>query len=792
MKLARAALAASSLAIAAGCGSAQNTAGRPGASGAATTASAAPIAPLDLRSVAGRPPILLVPRDGDPSAALAASVVVDAGPVAATALAALTEARLAALGVTGVDASADRDGYRVRVLAKSGDEVATAVAALRAAMLAPLGEEPLARKLVVARVAALHARTFDSEVTAAIARCTEELGVSAGESTADPIAKLEGWRVAAHGTSTVAFAIVGPEALGDSAIDAVAKGAEWPAVQRGAAPPSPASAGIVVDPTRRKGTARVSIAVRLAERGTALALALDLGAPGSLTAARLLALPVPFRMRRVATTVAGAGACVLVEADADATSSALETSAVAAAALVAREIAAAPRADDAVEASRHVRAVTDPREAAAAAARWALSRPGAGLPITHVALAIAPSSSARASEGDANASSRFAEAVTKALAAPTQTVEVRARVERGQGEAWVLVGTPCAVVEDASAAGLTALAMVRAARDGDGREGVALEPWVAPDGAGLVAHAAPRAGETGGATIARTTAVAARALYGAAPPESAFVEARASLLAQLEAGGERARDPLVAALAPASAATLAPWGLFDAVARAGAVAVDLRRDALVAGAARVAVISPEVGADASAVAPILARWLPARERVGACAPLGGASLASGLVHLPSGSSRARGWVAVLFDATGAGASAATITALSLGGEGGTLERALETTSVRGSAYLLGAGPRAALVVELRGEPDRLELAVAQVRALFVRLAQGAASPADLERATSRFSAGDVAAHLDPRRRLVDLFRGVAAPALPALPAWRSWLAGALRDDRVTVVLPPAK
>ena len=66
---------------------------------------------------------------------------------------------------------------------------------------------------------------------------------------------------------------------------------------------------------------------------------------------------------------------------------------------------------------------------------------------------------------------------------------VLSRIEAGQGEIWMLLASPCGTtVEDSTDAGWRGLAMRTAAMVDVGD--VVLEPWVTPDGIGLLAHGA--------------------------------------------------------------------------------------------------------------------------------------------------------------------------------------------------------------------------------------------------------------------------------------------------------------
>jgi hypothetical protein len=107
------------------------------------------------------------------------------------------------------------------------------------------------------------------------------------------------------------------------------------------------------------------------------------------------------------------------------------------------------------------------------------------------------------------------------------------------------------------------------------------------------------------------------------------------------------------------------------------------------------------------------------------------------------------------------------------------------------ARLIGGARGAALVVDIRAPESSLEAVVAQVRGLIDRLRQGVMGQSDFERSAAQRDRWDLEASLDPRRRLVDLWREPRSPKAvfaPSLEGWRAWAAGALRDDKLVVVL----
>jgi hypothetical protein len=766
---------------------------------------------LDVRAAEGRPALVALAREGDPRAAMAIAVSTSSGPVAAAALEAVVEARLAAAGFASVvDGSSDRAGYRVRVLIEDGAAIERAVGAMRAALLTPItAADTAALKLAGARVAALRARPLDDAALLPVVDCTGEAQILARDPLPDPssagfAAQLEVWR-GEHGASTVAMAMVAPGPLLEQGERALAALPAWPVVAlREDAWPEELAPSAYVDVGRRRGTAKLSVAVRVRDRGAAISFADRAGLADSALLARMSALPVPFVVRRVAGTLRRAGACISVEAEsAGAVVGPIEEAAAVAASVVRQEILVelAAGRDEGQVAARQIRALGDPRDAASAAAFWALSGPGpARPPSSAVVLGVSGGSSRSTAEPTELAGvvgQRFSQAMAKAAAGWARPLlDGNTAVERGQGELWVLLASACPVVEPEGDAGTSALAVLAAASAANGKDGVVVEPWVAADGAGLLAHAAPRAGgESALALAARVADAAARGLLAEPPPAASVLGARATALGRLELTGERGREPVASLLWPGQPSRLAPWGLFESVARGNTHGVRLRWASLVGGPMRVAVLGNASARQAEAAVKAADRWMVRGATPRACSsPPSPSPPAAGLRTAPTPSGQApRAFVAVGVDAAGAGEVLATATALMLSGDGGLLRRALEDTGATGDAYLLGHGAAAALVIELRGPAASLEPSVAQARALLGRLAKGAATEQDATRAASSLVASDTLARLDPARRVVDLWRGspVPRPAVqpPALAALRAYQAAQLKDERLLIVLP---
>src|ERR1019366_4373657 len=85
-------------------------------------------------------------------------------------------------------------------------------------------------------------------------------------------------------------------------------------------------------------------------------------------------------------------------------------------------------------------------------------------------------------------------------------------------------------------------------------------------------------------------------------------------------------------------------------------------------------------------------------------------------------------------------------------------------------------------------PDlSIDAAVAQVRALLDRLRHGALREEDRARAAAALARGKLAGALDPRARVVDLWRGEPPAAVPSIDDLRAFAAATLRDEAFVIV-----
>jgi len=760
---------------------------------------------------AGRPKLTSVVRDGDGAGALAIAVSTegiadDRGALVAVALAALVEERLANRGIEA-SAVGGWNGWRLRALVASPGDAARILFAAREALLQPVaGDEP-ALAAVARKAAALARHPLPDTSLRGIARCTGEAYASGDASPPSPT-ELETWRVAAHGLGRIAVAVAGDAGLAGAVADALAHTAPWP--RPSPTPPAlwPDDSTVIYEASGEvaPGAARIVVTARALTAARAVAVAPALGDTRGALALRLAGLDAPARVRSVIATAHVDGGCVALTLDLaapDLASSAPER--IATAAALARQEMSVEIADGAARpdgADESARRAADPRDAAERAAWWALasSRGPSSDPEPRLALAVGVAT-ARSGVEAPKADALRAAIDRAALAWRSPIVEGRARVERGQGETWLLLASPCGTRPEAFGdAGLGATVAAAAAAQAESEAGDArVEPFIDAEGIGVVIHGPARPAETPVAHARRIADLAARAL-AAIPLDPARVDAaRTLLLAGSTEAESRLFAVLAGAVAPEHPSWLTPSGTVFGLMSATADAVATRAGAVRAGPLRVAVLADADATQAAAAVSAVDRWVARRPGdAGSCPSvptLSSPRAGTYAVDLPIGAPSEALIAAALPPDDAAARRAALAVAAALDGPDGLLARALAAEDDAGaprlarawSANVVGAGPAAALVVRLVGADGSLDSAVAQTRALLDRVRQGALRDEDRARADAVLARARAAGALDPRARLVDLWRGEPPYVLPSLDELRSFAAARLRDDGLIIV-----
>ncbi|MDP9150891.1 MAG: hypothetical protein M3O36_13255, partial [Myxococcota bacterium] len=100
--------------------------------------------------------------------------------------------------------------------------------------------------------------------------------------------------------------------------------------------------------------------------------------------------------------------------------------------------------------------------------------------------------------------------------------------------------------------------------------------------------------------------------------------------------------------------------------------------------------------------------------------------------------------------------------------------------------VLGSPPNQAFVLRVVASEASLDAAVAETRSLLDRLRQGFLREEDRSRAAASLAEAATLASLDPRARVIDLWRGDVAAQPPSLDALRSF-AASLKDEALVIV-----
>ncbi len=761
----------------------------------------------DFRTAEGRPPVVVVERDGDPRGAVALAVSTEGiaperGAAPAVALAAIVEARLAAGGVRDVHVVPSFDGYRVRALVGGDAEGAAFAAGVRIALLAPV--DAAAASSAAEKLDALTRRPIADVALADAARCTGDAVSLPDGGGAPSLAEIESWRATAHRLGRIVLGTAGSDSLARAVAAAVAQGGAWPAATPPLIPTPADGRTLVYDAGRTltPGSARATIVMHTAKATRAVAAATELGDPDGPLASRLRALDAPAVVLSVVATAHAIGGCVaaviaLAPHDLSVDVSGRIATAVA---LARQEIAVevSETASDAPLAPAIAARAGDPRDAAERAAWWSLSRDAPdGATAISIAVGVAAGRDAEPTDSPNARAEQIVSDLDRAIVAwQAPVVESKTRVERGQGELWLLVGSPCGMAsegdDDAGLGSLVALAAANHARRlATHSEGV--EPWATADGVGLLVHAPSLADESPSAHARRLADVAARSFAADPLDDRAINAARAELLVAATSHAGRFSSALGSALAPGHPSLIAPLGTPDGIGHASLESVRQRASALRAGPIRVAVLANVDAAQAAVAAHAVDRWVARRPNDARACPPASALVAPrpGTYAVDTGATTmSAAALAIPLPAGDAAARTnAELVAAALDGADGSLGHALSSgLAETWSARVVGPATAASLVVRVSATNAQLDAAVAQTRALLDRVRQHGISAAELARASASRDRDDLATSLAPTGRVAALWRGAPLPARGAtLEGVRAFAASTLNDAALVIV-----
>jgi hypothetical protein len=746
-------------------------------------------------SVDERPALVLLEREGDPEPAVALAFVHDFGSQASAALATLFAARLAKRGFPGILTDAHGLGGSVSTLVADAEEAARFFREATGAMDRPVRPGDPALGGVNRQLRALRSRSWLGAAEQNVAQCSGEFGVQPGAPIADfrspsGAATLERWRSHVASTRTVRFAAVGPRAVLERAADAVRDLPAWPEGSKPDDPwPGADYVGVDLNPMSVKSLA---IALRVGDAERVLNAAHELALPNSALRVRLAAQARAWKLTRVAATTRPRGACLRLDLTGPLADDPGWTEAARLTTVGLDEMRNALAATPAPRSHGDESLIrpADPRRAACAAAWRGLANqqpPGPERRAVAFATRFVGTSAEAATQLDA---ALRREAQTQ----PGPKLALRARVEAGQAEVWVLLASPCVAAAAAPTTAATPALFVTAAALLQPRSGpVIVEPWVSPLGVGLVAHG-PREfpGEAPELHARRIASALGRLLLRASDIDTgAFLTARSELLHEVGSTPRPGWWLTLSSLTHGHVGWLDPRGGWEALRDATLEGAREQWLRFLSGPLRLAVLTNSDVNQGRVLRTTLEHWLrPSLAANWTCpAPPAGSA--------PRGEQRLRGRIAL--DSQPAAYIAVRVpagqfeqarwTAWLLNRPGGWLERALEQPAFvsSASAQVVGRPEFAALVIEARALDGRLDQAVAQLRALMDRLASGAATQADFASARVAFAAARSNMALEPRNRLAQLWAGPEPRSVPSLRALKAFHA-ALRPDRLTVVV----
>lgn len=748
--------------------------------------------PIERVDVAGHPSLTLVARSGDPRGAVALVGAHSHGAAPSVALVALLRSRLETQGITGIEARAHGLGFEIARAVDGEADVIRFVKALRTALAEPVraGDPALVR--AQREVESVRALSFGGNGEAAVSACSGEVGLERNAPLPDftgtaGSAALEATRASVFRAQAAAFAALGSAAVLDAATRAVGGDAAWPSGDVDL-DPWPEADGVFVD--AGTGPRRLSIAVRSPETDAVLATGLALGAGRSPLSERLDALSPPWRLERASAVARVRGACLRLDLSPPKGDPAPSAEEIARAAVVAElSIQEALAHAEPGGADEAVLRPSNPLRAASVAAWRALLRDEDD----EKARSIVSFSTESA---DSLSSAELAKALANRRARQSRpTLDVSSRSEAGQGELWLLLASPCgAGIEGASDAGAVSLAL-RSMALGAATDDVQLEPWVTSDGAGLLAHAPRRDAHESGLGQSERVAAALGRAFAQRMSGAEIGAARTALLNEIGGRPFIGWSTLLEGLAPAHPSWLEPRGTWMTVSELSADELERTRRFLLTGPLRLAVLANRGEAQAATAARTLEAWLsPVRDVPTECVSPRGELPRRGetKVRQAGAASYEGAYVGVVLAQTGLrGARAAELAELVLNQPRSTLQRAVAARAPGASATArsLASVRRPALVVEIRAMPEQLADAVSAVRAALDELGRGELAADAFAQAAARLAERESAARFDPRRRIVDLFRGAAAPELDA-PSLKSAVSSFTLSSQWTVSTAP--
>jgi hypothetical protein len=744
------------------------------------------------QTLSARPKFIVIERAGDGAAAIAFAAKTDGPPLANYGLSLILQKRLASFGMAS-DVSPSAFGQSLMVLVKNAEEASAAIERLQRALSAEVSASEFDEHLVGLLAENFRSGFEDSPADIELSRCSGELYRDARQAEAlanktTLIRWIESARRQAYSQSHASLAVVGSSRV------VVAVGARllalppWPVAIQQSEPSNTTtqnSPAVKVEASKDWG---LSFAWTTGSLRSAVAAWRTLRSPDSTLMAQLSALESDWKISAISAIARPAGACLRIDLS---HSNSMSVQGPADVEKVARVVFTESRLaltrSAPLDSLRESELTGLDPSAAVRRAAWqslSIEQPGES-PVLQASL-----------RGPSGKPSELQSALTNALKAPKQMpIELR-QILLGEIEQWALVASPCGPSsESIQNSGATA-AWVRAlARKYSGTQGVVLEPWIASDGIGLLAHATRQSPSDTNDGVALRIGNALGSIFATGKvtgPELAII--REEMLLRLGALPRRAWNLLLDTVSARRPSQLEPFGNVNSVQHLALPDLSWSRHHWLREPIRAAVFASDSKSQVALIDAALTRWLePHREDARACERLEeySSEKETQILSYSPDELDASAYMAIRLRQVGEQQEQyGDWLEWLLNRRGGRLERVLVEPGLAQSARAFIRGPRGRLVlfIEIKcADMTATTDAIARVRLLLTDIASSGPSAIELDLANRRAQLRSSQLALDPRNRLVKLWLGESSLRQPSKAGFSPYLARTLDSAPVTIM-----
>jgi hypothetical protein len=677
------------------------------------------------------------------------------------------------------------------------EEAIIATRAIESALSLPVDSRVLDENIIGQVRKTLSSSSSPGAGELVLANCSGDLTVDPQQldilnNRAELLASVERVRVEMHSPNNARFGFVGASVIAHAVERAVGQLSVWPGTQTLTQPgvEAPGKLGAI---TVTNGTLRnLSIAWRVGSIATANRAAQTMRRKGSPLLAQVGALDTEWKVDAISAIARNVGACLRIDLSTSSDASPISLRNL-------EDVARVTTSESRSSLQTSIKIVhddtvnpidNDPRIAARRAAWNSLSAPDRSQPqslLIHL----------RTSQIDGPPAPLEAALRESLKVIPPRSLDAVSRLETGQSEQWALLASPCGTsAETADDAGSVA-AWVRAiSKRYSGYLGVQVEPWLTADGIGFIAHCHAQSRAESSSAMATRLGNALGSIVATGSVSGADLAAmREDTLLRLGPSPRRGWWQLVDLLSPGHPSTYEPLGSFDSMRKLDLANLRTSRLKWLRGPLRLSVLLNQDQSQLPQLTLPLHRWLdPHRTESKRCLETPQEVRQSSDVQISTRSLDTHDsnvYVAIQL-APGLRENLLYEHWLVwlLTRPGGWLERTLDQLGSLNSfgAEVRGRRQNRSLIISLTVADDsKMADGILRVRALFSRLADSGADAQEVGLAQSWSDAQIRRAEFDPRRRLVDLWRGDSVPQKTQLSGFSRYLNQSLGSAAVTVL-----